>query len=180
MLPIGTCPATTVFAAAAGVSKGSFYTYFASKLDLVEGLVLPVASACVGALDECEAALTLARTADELRTAYLRLANALTRVVTEHAGVALLYLQEARAPAVGAREPLCKLSVDLRRRAVVLTHAARSHGLVRSLDPHVTALAVVSAAEGLLFEALSGGELGAPADVTATLVELALGGVATR
>ena len=62
---------------------------------------------------------------------------------------------------------------------LLLTLAARSHGLLRALDARVTANAVVGAVETLVFLALSGEDLGTPEEASAALIELMLHGVAT-
>lgn len=165
-------------ASRAGLAKGTFYTYFRDKADVVEALLAPVTAKVRGAFDRCEAALRAVEDPAALPGAYLALADALATALAEHQGVALLYLQESRMPAVGARAPVALFAREVRERAVVLTHAARTHGLLRALDARVTANAVVGAVESLVFLALSGEDLGAPEAASAALIELVLHGVA--
>ena len=101
-----------------------------------------------------------------------------TRYAVNNWGV--LYLQESRGPAVGARAPVAALAKTIRERAEALTATAWRHGMLERVDPRVSATAVVGAAEAMVFRALSGDELGAPAEVAAALIELMLNGVASR
>ena len=94
--------------------------------------------------------------------------------------VVVLYLQESRGPAVGARAPLAAVAEEVHARAVALTRAARRHGLLKPLDPEVTAAAVVGAAEALIHRAFSGRTLGDPAAVTEALVTMVVEGIAAR
>ncbi|MFO0649588.1 MAG: helix-turn-helix domain-containing protein [Polyangiales bacterium] len=166
-------------ASRAGLAKGTFYTYFRDKGDVVEALLAPVTATIRGAFDRCEATLRDAHDPAALMGAYQELAVALADALAEHQGVALLYLQESRMPAVGARAPVALFAREVRERAVVLTLAARAHGLLRALDARVTANAVVGAVETLVFLALSGEDLGAPEEASAALIELMLHGVAS-
>jgi AcrR family transcriptional regulator len=120
-------------ASRAGLAKGTFYTYFRDKADVVEALLAPVTTKVRGAFDRCESALRAVEDPAALPGAYLALADALATALAEHQGVALLYLQESRMPAVGARAPVALFAREVRERAVVLTHAARTHGLLRAL-----------------------------------------------
>ena len=88
-----------------------------------------------------------------------------------------LYLQESRAPASGAREPVARLAREIQSRAVELTHAAHAHALLRPLDPKITAAAVVGAIEQILWQVLSSGETVAASGVVDTLVTLVLYGL---
>ena len=165
-------------ASKAGIAKGSFYTYFRDKADVVDALFAPVAATVREAMTRCEEALRAASDADTLTAAYQTLAVTLGATLWEHQGVALLYLQESRAPAVGARRPVALLAKEIRERAVALTLTAQAHGLLHPLDARVTATAVVGAVESLLHHVLSGGDLGDPAEATRALIALILHGVA--
>lgn len=167
-------------ASAAGVAKGSFYTYFDDKETLVRALVETVAVPVRAALDGCERALDAARTPGALRAAYLELASELAGVLIAQPEVVALYLQESRGPAVGARAPLGALAEEVHARAVALTRAARAHGLLKPLDPEVTAAAVVGAAEALIHRAFTGRAAGDPAAVTEALVTMVVEGIGAR
>ncbi len=166
-------------ASRASLAKGTFYTYFRDKADVVEALLAPVTAQVLGAFERCEAALRDVHDPPSLLLAYQALAAALASTLVEHQGVVLLYLQESRMPAVGARAPVALFAREVRARAVVLTLEARTHGLLRALDARVTANAVVGAVETLVFLALSGEDLGSPEEASAALIELMLHGVAT-
>jgi AcrR family transcriptional regulator len=163
----------------AGLAKGTFYTYFRDKGDVVDALLGPVTARLREAFTRCEASLREAHEPASLAVADQALAFELAAALGDNQGVALLYLQESRAPAVGARKPIGLFAREVRARALTLTFAARAHGLLRPLDARVTANAVVGAVEALAFEALSRGEIGAPAEATAALIDLILHGVAS-
>ncbi len=164
----------------AGVAKGSFYTYFHDKTDLVSALLAPVRAGIGEAFDRCEADIPQCRDGEALRAVYLVLANDLAAVVFAHPAVGRLYLQECRSPAVGARAPVAALAAEIRARALGLTEAARKGGLVRSLDARVTAAAVVGAAEHLVFRALSGDDFGDAGEALGALVAMVVEGIAAR
>lgn len=166
--------------ARAGVAKGSFYRYFQDSHDLTRALLEPVVLTLRQAFTRCEGTLRAARTQGELTLAYLLLAKALTHAVREHPDVVRLYLQESRAPAVGARAPLIGLAGEVRRSALVLTEAAHTHGLLRDMDPRLSARAVIGAVEELLLGYLSGQDMGEPAHFARGLIDLVLDGIRQR
>lgn len=165
-------------AKAAGVAKGSFYRYFKDKTQLVEALIEPMVSAVLEAFAGCQVALDQADDAMSLTLAYMQLGAALEVSIREHSDLARLYLLESRGHPRGAREPLVRFAEHVALGAVELTHQAQAHGLLRKIDPRVSALAVVGAAERLLAEFLSGNlddlEQGA---VQTDLIALVLQGV---
>lgn len=165
-------------ASRAGLAKGTFYTYFRDKADVAEALLAPVSSTVRASFERCEKALREAEEPAALVAAYQALALELAAVLTANPGVTLLYLQESRAPAMGARKPIADLAREVRERAVALTLAAREHGMLKPIDPRVSAHAVVGAVEAMVFSALSGDAFGDVGEVTAALIELILHGVA--
>jgi len=162
----------------AGVGKGSFYRYFRDKEELVAALFAELAAGVTGAFDACRDALVAARTPAALSGAYLELARAIAAVIAAQPRVALLYLQESRGPAIGARAPVRQLADRVADLAEMLSTHARDHGLLRDLDPRVQALVVLGAVERLLFDALSGGRVAGRTDaVAAMVVSIILDGV---
>lgn len=161
----------------AGVAKGSFYRYFDSKEHLIERLFAPLHER----LDEVLAAAQLevggARQEFELLEAYRQLAARLQDAFVAHPREVLLYLQEARGPAQGDRRPVGLLENRVSRAAIDLTRRAHEHGLLRAVDPLVSALAVVGAAERLLYEFLTRGTGAAASDVAQALVTLIMDGL---
>ena len=73
-------------------------------------------------------------------------------------------------PAVGARRVIGELAQVVRDWTLELTLAAREHGFLRALDPNVTSLIVLGAAETLLFEYFRGGK-GEPVSMAETLID---------
>ena len=161
----------------AGVAKGSFYRYFRDKVELVETMLEPLFSHIRGAFDACEQAIADADSQDGLLGAYNGLADSLTQVLMSFPREVILYFQEARGPAVGARVCVRQMSAEIGQRAIRLTELARDRGLLRTFDPRVSALAVVGASERLLFEVLTGGDIGVPHKAAEGLVSLIMDGM---
>ncbi len=161
----------------AGVAKASFYRYFKDKEELVATLFAPVSGATLDALSTCAATLADARQASELLPAYQRLGAALARVIFAHRDVVLLYLQEARAPGVGARRPVSDLAQAIDDHARQLTEAGRVHRLLRPFDAPTSSLAVVGAAERLLLAVLRGEDVGDPLNLPTALASMVLDGL---
>lgn len=167
-------------AAAAGISKGSFYTYFDDKPTLVRAVIETVAAPVRAALARCAGAIDAAKSPAALRAAYSVLATELAVALLAQPEVVALYLQESRGPAVGARAPISAFAEEIHERAVALTRAAHRLGLLKPLDPEVTAAAVVGAAEALIHRAFTGRDLGEPARVTEALVTMVVEGLGVR
>lgn len=167
--------------AEAGIAKGSFYRYAEDKADLVAQIMTPVGVEVITALDRCEQGLGVAR-ADTLAGIYVQLASDLSVVVARHARLVLLYLQEARSPASPARRSIHAIAEQLTSRAVALTQTARDHGLIRDVDPEVSALTVLGAIDAILFEHLRQRRLPASrgASVINELVTIVLRGILAR
>lgn len=163
--------------AKADTAKGSFYRYFADKDALVDAIFAPLRDHVSQAFVECETALRAADSRETLVAAYRILAERLGEGIVGHAGAALLYLQESRGPARGARSAARLLADRIDARALELTHVAHDRGLLRPFDGRVSALAVVGAGEKLLFALLSGRDLGDPREIPMKLVSLVLEGL---
>jgi AcrR family transcriptional regulator len=167
--------------AAAGVAKGSFYRYFSDKAQLVATLFEPLAAAVTGVLDRAERDIENATARDALVAAYTHLGLELGRLLTVHTAVVRLYLQEKRAPAVGARLSVAQLARQIEVRAEALSLCARQRGLLRaSPPPRISTLAVIGAAEALLHAHLGGADLGVTAEVPAMLTSIVMDGMRPR
>jgi len=161
----------------AGMAKGSFYRYATDKLDLVTQILAPVIADATAALDRCERELRSARS-DTLAAVYLVLARELSAVVVRYAPRVLLYLQEARAPEQASPPAIQELTERLTSRTIALTEIARDHGLIRAVDPEVSALAVLGAIDAILFAHLRRPRPRPDIPrITATLVDFVLRGI---
>lgn len=162
----------------AHMAKGSFYRYADDKEDLVAQLLAPVIAEVTAALDRCEQQLRIGRS-DDIAAIYLALARDLSQVVAHHVPRVLLYLQEARAPQAAAPPAIQELGDALTSRTIALTEIARDHGLIRAVDPEISALAVLGAVDAILFAHLR--KRRAPRAsiprVTAELVDIVLRGI---
>lgn len=164
----------------AEIAKGSFYRYARDKADLVEQIMTPVGHQISAALERCEQALHRAQK-DTLAATYMQLAAELSMVVANHAKPVLLYLQEMRSPPDAARRSIHALGEQLTTRAIRLTEIARDEGLIRDVDPRVSALTVLGAVDTILFEHMRRRRVSA-ADAPAVireLVTIVLGGIRT-
>lgn len=165
----------------AGVAKGSFYRYYQDKEDLVDALFAPISEQILNALDRGRDAMQKAATWPETMGAFRQVAFELAPIVIQHRQVILLYLQENRAPAVGARRPVRRLASAITERALAITHAARAHGDFHDIEPAVSTLTVIGAVERLAFDFLSEeGLVNDPAAAASALVLLVLDGLRRR
>jgi len=165
---------------AADVAKGSFYRYFKDQEALVEALVQPTRKVLMTAFAEVAQALESAVDRELQFSMYRRVGSALATLIMEHPGVVRLYLQESRAPAVGARRPLGKLAVDINRIAIELTKKAQQLHIFKEFPPAVSALTVVGASEKLILGVLLDQDLGNPLEIPNALVSLIFDGIGYR
>jgi AcrR family transcriptional regulator len=161
----------------AGTAKGNFYRYATDKRDLVQGLLAPVRAGFSTAFDKCRITLDRAANSAQLTSAYLTLALELFTAVRAHPEVVLLWLQESRAPGVGARGPIADFEAFIAAETLELTEIAHRHGLLKKIPPRVSALAVVGAVERLLIAHLRDQAFEQPAEVIGQLVSLILDGL---
>jgi AcrR family transcriptional regulator len=162
---------------AAAMAKGSFYRYFDDQSALVSALLEPTRRLITDALEACGAQLEHASTKQAQVEAYRKVGDVLATLLMEHPGAVRLYLQESRAPAVGARRPVIELSRLVSRYAISLTEKAQQHGILRPIPVAVSALTVVGAAERLLHAVLLEEDVGNPLAVPAALTSLILDGL---
>jgi AcrR family transcriptional regulator len=167
-------------ARAAGVAKGTFYRYFADKDALVVALFAPLERAFAVALARCEAGIAAAADRATIGRVYEEIGLALGMLVVAHQREIRLYLQERRGPAAGARAAIAALAASLEAQTERLTTRARERGLLRVFPPRISALAVIGAAEQLLFALLSGTDLGDPSTVPALVTSLVMDGLRPR
>lgn len=161
----------------AGVAKGSFYRYFDDKTALTESLFAPLAGEVVQIFDASLARLRSARTRDEAFQSYEVIGEGLARILLHQADMVLLYLQENKAPEDGARAPARKLARLIADKAVEHTRLAREQGLLRPFPPEVSTMAVIGAAERLLFAVLAGEQVGETWEIPGALISLMLDGI---
>jgi AcrR family transcriptional regulator len=164
----------------AGVAKGSFYRYFDDKENLVAVIMSPFARQVREAMKACHDALSIAKTDSDVTAAYVALGAHIAIATSSMQDVVRLYLQEHRAPSVGARACIGQLSREISDSAVALSEVAVEHGLLDVQDPRVSATAVVGAVEALGLLYLDGRIELSPADLGAMLVQIVLDGIRKR
>lgn len=164
----------------AGVAKGSFYRYFRDKEDLVRALIDPLERPLREAFERCKRTLESCPNDESLAGAYGMLAEALAKLIFDHAPIVRLYLQERRAPKEGARRPIAALARFVDRGAFELAVFASQRGLTRRVDSRVSAAIVVGAAEHLAAMALAGDETLRDPSVAMEFIAIILDGVRVK
>ena len=164
----------------AGVAKGSFYRYFQDKEELVGSVLEPLRKQLQESFDEGSRLIGGATDTESLIAAYDHIAADMQGTLLQFPREILFYLQECRGPRVAQRRPVRQLADDIAAKAIALTDVAHERGLLAPVDARVSALAVVGAAERMLFEVLSGGDLGAPVAAAEALVRIVMDGLRHR
>lgn len=167
-------------ASEAGVAKGSFYRYFHDKGEVVDALLAPTAGRMRAAFATCERALAAAGAGESLAGSYLTLAAELFDAVKQDPDSVRLYLQECRGPAAGERKAIVVLADEVLERATALAQVARDRGLLRPLDPRVSAAVVVGAVEQLLHRFLAGRWTQGVEEIPEAVISLVLDGMRPR
>lgn len=161
----------------ARMAKGSFYRYFDDQAALVAEMIEPTRAKVTEALEQCSIELNTAATRDAQFAAYAKIGEVIGGAFLEYPGVVRLYLQENRAPAVGARKPIAQMSAVISRYAIEITKKAQKHGILRPIPETVSALAVVGAAERLMHGIMLEEDIGNPLEVPSHLATLILDGL---
>jgi AcrR family transcriptional regulator len=161
----------------AGVAKGSFYRYFKDKEELVRALLEPARERIVAAFERAERKLRDSDDRNEVKNAYTRLGKELATTLLTQPQLARLYLQESRAAGIETRAAVRELEREVAERALSLTQAAFSRGLLRRVHPQVSTLAVIGAAERLLHAFFQGDLTVDPTVAIQDLVNIVLDGM---
>lgn len=166
--------------AKAKVAKGSFYRYFSGKEELVETIFAPLLKELRETNEITRTVLEGLESAEDLNQAYGEFAITVAKLLESNLEILRLYLQENRAPNVGARRPIIRVANEIDEIAFSLTQVARDQGLLRSdYDLKVSALATLGAVERILLSYVRGQSLGSPANVSIDLIRVMLDGVRT-
>ena len=161
----------------AGVAKGSIYRYFNDKTALTESLFAPLTAEVLQIFAESIDKIRTAKNKEEAFSSYDVIGEGLGRILLGNADVVLLYLQENKAPAAGARAPARKLAQLVSEKAIEHTNHARQHGLLRPFPAELSTLTVIGAAERLLFGILVGENVGEIWEIPGALTSLILDGI---
>jgi len=164
-------------ATAADMSKSNFYRYAKDKDELVEDIVAPIRDAIFEAYDRCRDDCAAAVEPRELTAAYMTLAFELLRLIDSEKRVVMFFLQEARGPDVGPRQPIRAFERSIIERSIELTLVAHEHGTLKKIPPAVSAHIVVGAVERLLLAYLRDGVFRNAAEVVQALVRLVMEGI---
>lgn len=156
-------------AAASGVARGTFYLYFPDKRALFEALVDRWFLDLQAIFARVQEGLEASDGPEQAWEVYRGMAAELVLLGLTHAPEIRLSFQESRTRAASG--------VLLRERergivavAVAFTELAMARGWVREGDPRVLCLVIFGAVERLVYEVLTGSELGDPARIAAEMV----------
>ncbi|MEL6181929.1 MAG: TetR/AcrR family transcriptional regulator, partial [Myxococcota bacterium] len=155
----------------AGVARGTFYLYFASKSALFKHLLNKVLDPLMASLTRCRRAIGEAHDTAEVRDAFMQLSAEAVSLVLAHRDLTLLYYSEQRDPgAIGVwlREQGHRIEAF----AEDMVRALTDRGLLRPIEPSVAALIITGAIDKLAFAFLSGADLGNPMSVGSAVVQL--------
>jgi hypothetical protein len=108
------------------------------------------------------------------------LAAELSGTAFRHKDAVRFFLQEHRAPTVGAREGLRRLSNELSKAAIHLSQMAVDHALIEVEDPRISALAVIGAVEHLGLHVFRGELDASPEVIARVVVAMVLEGIRAR
>lgn len=166
-------------AAASGVARGTFYLYFPDKQALFEALVDRWFVSLQGIFARVREGLEASAGPEQAWEVYRGMASELVVLGLTYASEIRLSFQESRTRAASG--------VLLRERergivavAVAFTEVAMERGWVRRGDPHVLCLVIFGAVERLVYEVLTGAELGEPARISAEMVSVFEAALAPR
>ena len=149
----------------------------------MQALFETIGEAIVGAMDRCQETVCEARHMAEFSAAYQTLAADLSPHLAGQPALVRLYLQESRAPAVGARKPIRDLADLIAQRAIDLNCAASGANVFRDEIPAaVSALTVVGAVERIATAYLDAPDMLAvnPVEAGRALISLLLDGLIRR
>lgn len=161
-------------AADAGVARGTYYLYFEDKLDLFRALVGPWVEALLALVHAVRRALAAAGGPDEALGAYQQLGLGVAMLGLSHQQVVLLALRESRRPGE-AGDYLRREEARILEAVTAMTAEARDLGFIRVDDPALTVRVILGAVERLVFDVLTGTEVGDPQRVAASVVRLFAG-----
>ncbi|MFT5582494.1 MAG: AcrR family transcriptional regulator [Cognaticolwellia sp.] len=138
-----------------GIARGTFYLYFPDKETLFSTLLEELYAPFVGALKSHAKALASAATTQQQQLLYLQMSLGLAQVLERTRTTLPLHFQHARAP--GTSGTLCReWLTQVEDTAITILEDAQNRGLVRHHDSAAVALAIVGAAERLLWAWLQG------------------------
>ena len=138
-----------------GIARGTFYLYFSDKEALFSTLLEELYAPFVGALRSHANALASASSTPQQQLLYLQMSLGLAQVLERTRDTLPLHFHHARAP--GAAGKICReWLTQVEDTAITILEDAQARGLVRHHDCAAVALAIVGAAERLLWAWLEG------------------------
>lgn len=144
-------------AGAVGIARGTFYLYYPDKRALFELFCERMYGPLVSALEEHAGRLRAAASSEEQRLLYLQMSFSLAACLEQARPLMLLHFRE-KWSAGPAGEVVGEWMGRVESIAVSILEDARDRGLVRDLDALTVALAIVGAAERLIWAWLAGDE----------------------
>lgn len=164
-------------ASAVGIARGTFYLYYPDKRALFELFCERMYGPLVASLEESAARLKAAGSSEEQRLMYLQMSFALAGCLEQARPVMLLHFRE-KWSAGPAGEVVGEWMSRIEAIAVSILEDARERKLVRDLDAVTVSLAIVGAAERLIWAWLAGDDRLDPDKATLEVANVFFSGIA--
>jgi AcrR family transcriptional regulator len=164
-------------AADVGIARGTFYLYFDDKHALFEALSARLYEPLVAVLDGVVEQLKTADGALAQQMIYMQMAMGLSQALAAGEDLVALHVRESRS-ANPAGETVRRWLGHIEGYAVAILEQAVATGQLRAHDPYIAGLAIVGAAERMLWAWFSGDERLDRDTVAAQLNELFWRGIA--
>ena len=159
-----------------GIARGTFYLYFEDKEALFRALAESLYAPMVEVLEQTAAALEEVPDMGSQQMIYLQMSARLATVIQQNREGVTLHFRERRSAGPAGRI-VAEWMARIEALACQMLGDASDRGMIRGVDPYTVALAIVGAAERLLWGWVSGDE-GLDADHAALqLANVFFGGI---
>lgn len=164
-------------AAAVGIARGTFYLYFPDKRALFEVFCERMYGPLVASLEASAQQLKAAGSSEEQRLMYLQMSFSLAGCLEQARPMMPLHFRE-KWSAGPSGEVVGEWIARLEAIAIDILDDAKARKLVRELDTTTVAMAIVGAAERLIWAWLSGDERLDPDRATLEVANVFFSGIA--
>jgi AcrR family transcriptional regulator len=147
--------------AGADIARGTFYLYYADKLTLFQALQRRWLTPTNTLMSSVYSELLDATSPQHCVQIYQKMGQEMTAITVGHAPEILLALRELKSRHDGGRW-LRTCELELQEQTTTLTQLAADRGLITADNPQLASLIIFGGVERLVYEVLSGRELGNP------------------
>ncbi|TNE91472.1 MAG: TetR/AcrR family transcriptional regulator [Deltaproteobacteria bacterium] len=159
-------------AAQAGIARGTFYLYYATKLELFEALADTWFRPLLALLEGVQGRLSETTTRADSYAIYQEMALELAVLGLSNEQGVMLAFRESRS-AHEAGEAVRRRELELQAVSTRLTQVGAERGLITAPNPRLASLIIIGAIERLYFEFLAGADgLGDPMKLAGDAVAL--------